>query len=85
MGAAGRVAVTVVGYAVFTALLVSAGSWLGRVLALPPLFDRLGLGALALGFPLALYLAWKLPEIGEPAGAAGARGGSEDGPGPRDV
>ncbi len=53
-----------VAYAVSSVLLMPFLQGLQRLLCLPDLFMRLALGALVLGLPLALLVAWRYPDIG---------------------
>lgn len=53
-----------VAYAAFSVLLMPFLRGLQRLLFLPELFMRLALGALVLGLPLALLVAWRYPDIG---------------------
>lgn len=57
-----------VAYALGTALILPALGWLQRLLFLPELFLRMAWGGLALGVPLAVFLAWRYPDIGNGSG-----------------
>lgn len=68
LGAAlGRVVVVLAAYGVFALVVLSGSRFLGRVLVLPVLFDRLVLGAVSVGVPLAAVLAWRYPSVGDGA------------------
>ena len=60
-----RVAKVLVLYAVIVWLALFLSGWLRRVLALPPLFETLVHGALVLGLPIAIALAWHYPALGQ--------------------
>ena len=52
------------------------GGWLQRLLALPPLFERLLAWGVGLGFFLAMAMAWAYPALGthgRPVDGEGAR------------
>ena len=67
-----RVAWVLLAYGVVALLVVRGAAWLRRVLALPPLFDTLGIGLLVVGVPVAAALAWWYPRLGQPhSGGAG--------------
>ncbi len=51
-------------YSVLSLLLMPFLQGLQRLLFLPELFMRLASGALILGLPLALLVAWRYPDIG---------------------
>ena len=59
-----RVAWVLIFYALVAWAVVRGSDWLARVLALPPLFDTLLVGLLVVGVPVAVFLAWRLPELG---------------------
>ena len=61
----GRVAKVLVVYAFILWLVLFLSGWLRRVLALPPLFEMLVHGALVLGLPIAIALAWQYPNLGQ--------------------
>jgi hypothetical protein len=60
-----RVAKVLVVYAVIVWLVLFLSGWLRRVLALPPIFETLAHGALVLGLPIAIVLAWHYPALGQ--------------------
>ena len=51
-------------YAAGAAFLLPMLDWLQRVMALPPLFATLARGGMLLGVPLAIFIAWRYPELG---------------------
>ena len=59
-----RVLWVMMAYGVGAAMVLPALDWLQRVLALPPLFGTLARGAMLLGVPLAILIAWRYPELG---------------------
>ena len=59
-----RVLWVLLAYAVGAAFLLPMLDWLQRVLALPPLFGMLARGGMLLGVPLAIFIAWRYPELG---------------------
>ena len=58
-----RVLWVMLAYCVGAAVVLPMLEWLQRVLALPPLFGTLARGAMLLGVPLAIILAWRYPEL----------------------
>jgi hypothetical protein len=76
LGAAlGRVVVVLAAYALFALVVMSGARFLGRVLVLPALFDRLVTGAVLVGLPLAAVLAWRYPSVGDGPPRADSAGG----------
>ncbi len=67
-GAVRRVLIVLFAYLATAWVVLRAADWLAGLLALPPLFDQLLLWGVALGFPAALAIAWKYPEIGHYGG-----------------
>ena len=59
-----RVALVFVGYVVVAAIVTVFAGWAATLFALPPLFGTLLRWGIGLGFPVALLIAWKYPEIG---------------------
>ena len=45
-------------------VLLGGAGWLRRTLALPESFDLLIRGALLVGVPIAIWIAWHFPQIG---------------------
>ena len=58
-----RVLWVMLAYGLGSAVVLPMLEWLQRVLALPPLFGTLARGALLVGVPLAILLAWRYPEL----------------------
>lgn len=59
-----RVLLVLIAYAAGAWLVLLLAGWLGRVLALPPLFATLVRGLAIVGLPVAIMLAWRYPELG---------------------
>lgn len=59
-----RTIAVLLGYAAIAWVVLLFGGWLGRVLALPGLFDVLLRWGLVLGVPVAAAMAWHYPSIG---------------------
>lgn len=66
MDAFRRVVWVLIAYAVGAAIVLQGGFWLSRVLVLPQLFDRLLVGMVVLGIPVAVFMAWRYPHLGTP-------------------
>ena len=64
-GAPRRIAITLAVYGGVAALLWWGIPVFQRLLLLPPLFGRVARGALLLGIPFAIALAWRFPELGD--------------------
>lgn len=62
-------------YGVVAALVLGVAGWIRPVLALPATFPRMLRVMVAVGFPIALLIAWHYPNIGH----HGAGPGSEEG------
>ena len=62
--AARRVGLTLTCYAAGAWAVLAGAAWLRRALALPELFGASLRGALVVGLPVALLVAWRYPEIG---------------------
>lgn len=69
-----RIALVVLIYVAVGWVVLGAGGWLRRVLALPQLFQTLLALGLMVGLPVAAILAWKYPDLGPDAR------GSNEGP-----
>ena len=81
-----RVAWVLVAYAAVSWAVLRGAGWLGGVLALPPLFRTLTVGALLVGVPVAVLLAWRYPDLGQGTRgsappASSARGSAAEEPG----
>jgi hypothetical protein len=63
-----RVGIVLSAYALGAWLLLPMLDALQRVLFLPELFNRLARGALLLGVPVAIALAWRYPDVGDRGG-----------------
>jgi hypothetical protein len=59
-----RILSVLIAYAAGAWLVLLLAGWLGRVLALPPLFATLVRGLAVVGVPVAVLLAWRYPELG---------------------
>ena len=59
-----RVIWVLIMYAAGAWLVLLLAGWLGRVLALPPLFATLVRALAVAGAPIAAVLAWLYPELG---------------------
>ncbi len=59
-----RVAMVLTVYVVVAWIVLQLAEWLRGVLALPPLFDTLLLGMIAVGVPVAVLVAWRYPDVG---------------------
>ena len=66
-----RIVWVLVSYACVGWLVLQGSEWLRRALALPVLFETLLRGALAVGVPVALLMAWRYPDIAQGVGSAG--------------
>lgn len=60
-----RVGIALAGYALGVLLILPLLQTVERVLFLPPLFERLAYGALVVGVPIAVALAWRYPDMGD--------------------
>lgn len=60
-----RIVWVLLAYAVGAWLVLRLGAAIRRLLLLPPLFETLLSGALVLGVPLAIAVAWRYPQLGE--------------------
>lgn len=60
-----RIIWVLLAYALGAWLVLQFGGAIRRLLLLPPLFETLLNGALVLGVPLAIAVAWRYPQLGE--------------------
>jgi hypothetical protein len=59
-----RVLWVLLAYALGVVLMLPALDFVQRLLALPPLFGTLARGGMILGVPIAIFIAWRYPELG---------------------
>ncbi len=62
-----RIGRVLLAYFVVGWLVLIGSGWVGRILALPSLFDTLLRVGLVAGIPLAILIAWRYPELGDDA------------------